>query len=1129
MRTSMREAGAVVAVVAIALLTGMAGSASAAEPWWHIATISAPAGPNTDGQARVDLDIADLGDAATTGTYLENLGEAMRGESRNFVIVEDVLPAGVTPTDVHAEGGGTNFGSVSEFEIERELGRNLCTVTGQSIRCEYATPVRPYEQIIVAITVLVEPGAGTGENSATVSGGGAPSIHSRHRLALEKTDAYGVQTLEMKPEEEQGLPATQAGSHPYQLTTTLMLNTQTQEVVNSGHSPYLEVTPLALTKDVNISLPPGLVGNPTQVPKCNIHTFLQSVTTEREPGTPECPNDTVVGVASPIITSLHLLGKFFVPYPTVYPIVNLEPSIGEPARFGFGTPLGPIVVDTSVRTGSDYAVIASVHNALSNAPFIGSIVSFWGTPGDARHDNSRNRQCLEDTAAQEMPSTPGPEPSCPAQEENPPPFLTMPTSCESPLQASAEVDSWAQIGKFTQPFVYPFQNDDGETYPLDGCNRLNFEPSISVVPDGEEASTPTGLSVDVHVPQEASLTATGLAESAVRETTVTLPEGVALNPSGADGLLACSEEQVGLKSALEQSCPEASKVGTVEIHTPLLPASQPLIGAAYVAQQEANPFGSLIAMYLIAKDPISGVITKLAGEVKADPNTGQLVATFKDVPPLPFEDAKIHFFGGSRGPLGTPALCGIYASTSSIVPWSGNGSVASSSQFAIASGPNHTPCSDPLPFAPTLTAGSVNLQAGAFTPFTMTMSREDGNQDLQAVQLRMPEGLSGLLTGVKLCAEAQANAGTCGPESLIGETTVSVGLGGNPYSVEGGRVYITGPYEGAPFGLSIVNPAKAGPFDLEKDTPCDCVIVRARIEVDPITAALTVTTDTAGPYAIPQILDGIPLQIKHVNVVVSRPGFTFNPTNCAPMSVRGRLTSTQGATSALDVPFQVANCATLGFKPNFSVSTSGKASKTKGASLHVKLAYPKAPFGSQANIKSVKVSLPKQLPSRLSTLQRACPAAKFETNPAECPPESRVGSAKATTPLLPVLLSGPAYFVSYGGLKFPELVVVLQGYGVTLDLHGETFINEKTNVTSSTFRSVPDAPVGTFELTLPQGKFSALAANRNLCTQKLTMPTMFNAQNGMRIKQSTRIAVKGCPKHKHKKFGRRKGAHRKKK
>jgi hypothetical protein len=379
------------------------------------------------------------------------------------------------------------------------------------------------------------------------------------------------------------------------------------------------------------------------------------------------------------------------------------------------------------------------------------------------------------------------------------------------------------------------------------------------------------------------------------------------------------------------------------------------------------------------------------------------------------------------------------------------------------------------------------------------------------VTLHYPPGVSGLLSGVELCPEPQAGQGTCSANSQIGETIVSVGVGGDPFTITGGKAYITGPYDGAPFGLSIVNPAKAGPFDLQQGRP---VVVRAKIEVDPTTAALTITTNPASEgYAVPAIIEGFPLQIQHVNVLINRPGFMFNPTNCTPAKITGAIGSAEGSSSAVWVTFQATNCASLKFAPKFAVQTQGKTSKANGASLAVKLTYPSAPFGSQANIKQVKVELPKQLPSRLTTLQKACTAAQFNANPAGCPSASIIGHAKAITPLIPVPLAGPAYFVSNGGEAFPNLVLVLQGYGVRIDLVGDTFIS-KTGVTSSTFKTVPDAPVGSFELALPEGKYSALAANGNLCTTKLTMPTEFVGQNGALLKQTTPISVTGCAKTK---------------
>jgi hypothetical protein len=646
---------------------------------------------------------------------------------------------------------------------------------------------------------------------------------------------------------------------------------------------------------------------------------------------------------------------------------------------------------------------------------------------------------------------------------------------------------------------------------LTGCEKLNFSPSITVTPDGTEGSTPTGLNVDLHVPQESTENPVGLAEADVKNTTVALPAGVQVSPSAADGLLACPEAQIDLHDAERASCPLSSKIGTVEIDTPLLP--EPLTGSVFLASQDANPFGSLLALYIVAENQRYGVLIKVAGEVTPNPVTGQLVTTFKETPQLPFSDFKLDFFGTDRAPLTTPAACGTYTTETSIEPWSGTGAAAPSSKFQITSGPAGAPCQSPQPFTPGFQSGSTNLQAGAFTPFTLTMSRPDGDQTLSRVEMLMPPGLLGTLSNVKLCAEPQASQGTCGEESLIGHTVVSAGLGNDPYTVTGGKVFITTGYKGAPYGLSIVNPAVAGPFNL------GTVVVRAAIYVDPHTAALRIVSDS-----LPTILDGIPLQIQHVNVTIEREKFTFNPTDCDKMQIVGTLTSSEGAVTQVATPFQVTNCATLAFDPKFAVSTSGATSRSKGASLHVRLTYPTGPY--DANIAKVKVDLPKQLPSRLTTLQKACPAATFDANPAACPAASIVGKAKATTPVLPVPLEGPAYFVSHAGEEFPNLIVVLQGYGTTVDLVGDTYINPKTNVTSSTFGSVPDVPVGSFELTLPEGKYSALAANVNLCKSKLAMPTAFVGQNGAEIHQSTPIAVTGCAKAKKTKAKKAKARHK---
>ncbi|MGH2853241.1 MAG: hypothetical protein ACRDLF_03500 [Solirubrobacteraceae bacterium] len=1121
-------------------------------PWWHLTSGSRPANLPPGGEGEIVATVTNLGDAPASGCveapgagkYKDHLCSevASAPEKGSFelspVRITDTLPHGLKATSVVAIAQVNGGAGSIPCSLESQ-SRVSCTSVGSPEELEgLVGGLPPYYAIEVRIGVEVEPAAVSGElNQVSVSGGEAPSATAGRpiRVSGEPT-RFGVEDYELTPEEPGALD-TQAGSHPFQATFTTVLNQEADTQVGVvGSRPA--VFPAGLTKDLRFKLPPGLVGNPTVFPQCPIAQFHQHLQ-----GRDACSAETAMGVAT-----VYAYTQEFAYFRFVVPLFNLEPQVGEPARFGFFVPLAGVfvVIDTGVRTGGDYGVTSTTSNITEAASFLAAQVTLWGVPGDPRHNASRGWNCLNDNSG--FSSEGGP---CVAPEAlHPHPFLDLPTECSGPMQSSVEADSWTEEGSFHSTPSVPLP-------ALDGCNRLPFVPQIKVTPDGQQASRPTGLTVDVHVPQEGQLNATGLAQSTVKEIEVTLPEGVTLNPSAGDGLQACSEAQIGYlpgeshppgelhftpklpgsfgSSELLQPgvnfCPDAAKIATVKVKTPLLP--NPLEGAVYLASPQnfavfppENPFETHVAMYVVAEDPVSGSLVKLPGKVElgGQPGVeglapGQIRSTFEDSPQLPFEDAELHFFGGERAPLASPSRCGTYTTNATYTPWSGGEPVHSSSSFQVTSGPNGTPCPGAaLPFDPSLASGTTNINAGAFSELTTTLSREDGQQPIQSVTLHYPAGVSGLLTGVKLCPEAQANEGTCGAESQIGETIVSVGVGGDPFTVTGGKVYITGPYKGAPFGLSIVNPAKAGPFDLQEGRP---VVVRAKIEVDPHTAALTITTDPPGsPHAIPTVLEGFALQIKHVNVLVNRPGFTFNPTNCAPQSITGAIDSAEGASSPVSVPFQVTNCASLKFAPKFEVSTAAKVSKADGESLSVRLSYPNGgegffngPEGAYTNIARVKVELPKALPSRLTTLQKACASAQFESNPAGCPAASIVGHAKAITPLIPVPLEGPAYFVSHGGEAFPSLVIVLQGYGVTVDLVGTTFIN-KAGVTSSTFKTIPDAPVGSFELTLPEGPFSALAANGNPCKQKLVMPTEFIAQNGAEIHQSTKIAVTGCGKAK---------------
>jgi len=559
----------------------------------------------------------------------------------------------------------------------------------------------------------------------------------------------------------------------------------------------------------------------------------------------------------------------------------------------------------------------------------------------------------------------------------------------------------------------------------------------------------------------------------------------------------------------------------VEIQTPLL--ASPLQGPVYLAEQDRNPFSSLLAIYIAAEG--EGARVKLAGHVEADPLTGQLKTTFHENPQLPFDELRLRLFGGPQGVLATPPACGSYTSEASLSPWDGLGASALSEQFEILMGAGGGACppGGALPFNPAMSAGTVANQAGGFSPFTFSLSRNDGEQRFAGASVTMPPGLEGVLTGVPLCGEEQANAGTCGAQSQIGQASVSAGVGPEPVGIAGGRVYLTGPYNGGPFGLSIVVPAVAGPFDLGD------VVVRASIRVDPHTAQITVLSDP-----LPQMVDsvegrhsGIPADLRSIAVAIDRPGFTFNPTDCEALSVGATVTgvlpgAAPGTSVGLAGPFHAVNCGALKFEPSVTLSTPAKASKLNGAALTFRVAYPRLPggrmgaLGAQSWLREAKFELPKQLPARLGTIQQACLARAFETNRSACPAHSIIGHAVVHTPVLPVPLQGPVYFVSYGGAAFPDAVLVLDGYGVHIELHGNTFIDSKTGVTSATFKSTPDVPFESIEVTLPQGPYSEFGANLggsyDFCGRKLVMPTEFQAQNGLEIVKNTPVTVTGCGK-----------------
>jgi hypothetical protein len=878
---------------------------------------------------------------------------------------------------------------------------------------------------------------------------------------------FGIKSFSFEVLDKGSQPYTQAGGHPYEWAINFALNTTTSEIGN----PRVETQAAdANLRDVETELPPGLLASATATPQCPRYLLAFD----------QCSPATQVGE----VEVVDALNERF-----IEGLYNVKPPSGVPVELGAVVQnLVRVYIDGNVRTGGDYGASAKVLSTSADDNVRSSRVSIWGVPGDPNHDEHRVCPITGKSVA------PGEQPCHPALPLVP--LLSNPTACPgTPLTASLRVDSWQAPGQFVSA--------TSQIPATTGCTALDFTPSITITPDTSVADSPTGLEVNLQVPQNE--TPSGLSTSALKNTTVQLPAGVAVSASAANGLEACSEAEIGLHDGEPPQCPNGSKIGTVEVASPLL--ADHLTGGVYVAKQNENPFHSLLAMYIAAE--ADGARVKLAGHVVPDPVTGQLTTTFEETPQIPFNDFKFTLFGGKRGALATPETCGTFASAVSLAPWDGLAATSLTPTFGISSG-----CVNG--FKPAFIAGTVNAQAGAYTPFTLSFSRGDSEEDFAGATVTLPPGLIGRIAGIAQCSDAQLAAAaaksgvaeqaspSCPAGSLIGTVQTTAGPGPSPVSVSG-KAYLTGPYKGGPYGIAVIVPAVAGPFDL------GTVVIRQVLHIDPSDAHVT---DTSDPF--PTILQGVPLRIKSVNVTLDRAGFTFNPTSCEPKTINATLESTGGAKTGVSSHFQAANCATLKFAPKFSASTAGKASKANGASLDVKVGYPTGPEGTYANIKAVKVDLPKQLPSRLTTLQKACLAATFEANPANCPKASNVGTATATTPVLNVPLTGPAYLVSHGGEAFPDLEIVLQGENVTLILVGNTQI--KNGITSSTFKTVPDAPVSSFELKLPTGQFSILGANvpqskkYNLCGQTLPMPTEITAQNGALVNQTTKIAITGCTK-----------------
>jgi hypothetical protein len=759
-----------------------------------------------------------------------------------------------------------------------------------------------------------------------------------------------------------------------------------------------------------------------------------------------CLPDTQVGEAR---LRVHVLGV--VPASITAPVYNMEPRNGSPLEAAFKpAPTEIVRIVGGIDWSGDYHeffTIKEIPNGL--AELVESRLIFFG-----------NTIGLGGTGA----------------------FITMPSSCLGPQTSFLKVSSYEETedsASFTTPVG------------VSGCDKVPFKPEIAVTPATSQSDQPDSATVEVKVPQ--STDPEGVNSSTLQDAHVTLPEGMTLNPSAVNGLDTCTDEQFGKGSTKAVECPAGSQVGTVTIETPNLPAGS-LNGKVYAGQPlSASPeSGQEYRIFIDAESPRYGVSVRLVGNVSANGATGRLTTAVLENPPVPFSDFIVSL-NGPHVPLANPLACGEAAASALLTPYTGGPAANPLASFSVDFDGKGAACPSTLPFALTQASHSEPSAGGHATSFTFSLARADGNQYLGKTSTTLPAGLVAKVPNVQQCTEADANADKCPAASKIGVVSAAVGAGPSPLVLPG-TVYFTGPYAGAPFGLLVSVPAeKVGPFDF------GTIVTRATVNIDPYSARAIVGA------TLPTIVGGAPIRLKGLTVTVDRSDFAVNPTNCGVLATESLLTSTFGSTQLASSPFQASGCSSLAFKPSFSASTNAKASRRNGASFEVSVGYPS---GAQANIKSVFVQLPKQLPSRLSTLNKACPEATFKANPASCPAGSAVGVASATTPVLPETLSGPAYFVSHGGASFPDLDVDLSGDGVKVILVGGT--NITTGITTSNFASIPDVPVSSFHLKLPAGPFSALAAHGNLCGAPLIMPTTITAQNGAVLRQSTRISVAGC-------------------
>lgn len=894
---------------------------------------------------------------------------------------------------------------------------------------------------------------------------------------------FGLEDFQARVLNADGSENTQAGSHPFVSIVSFAVKTK--------DDPELGIVPDEAAKTVRFNLPPGFIGSRTAVPTCTTADFLTIDSNARN----ACPDNTAVGV-----TRVGVAKSTAAFEAAVY---NLVPPPGVAVKLGFVATGGiPITVDVGLNTAAPTNVVSGAVNIQQAANFYNAEFQLWGVPADHAHDPYRGNCLNTEPGPQGQPQSIGICNTGAAQV----PFVTLPRSCTGPVITSYEAVSWQH------PDAEPVRGDF--TGPaMTGCSKLSFAPGIAAKPTASSAESASGLDFSIDFKNEGLTNPSGLSQSDLKAITVTLPVGVTVNPSAANGLAVCSRaayEAESLATGAGEGCPQASKIGDVSVQSQLLAEGETLDGSVFLASQDDNPFGSLVALYLVIKNRQLGVLVKQAGEVRpseSGANAGQLVTTFSDIPQVPFSHLDFHFSEGARGALVTPPACGTYTTQARLTPWADPAHpLDTTASFSINSGVGGGACPPGglAPFKPGFEAGSLNNSAGAYSPFVMRLTRADGEQDMTRFDAVLPKGVIGKLAGVAQCPEAavaaaKAKSGraelanpSCPANSQIGRTLGGAGVGGVLTYVPG-KLYLGGPFAGAPLSAIAITPAVAGPFDV------GTVVVHEALNVNPETAEVEV--DGARSDPIPHILKGIPLKLRDLRIYADRPNFTLNPTSCAKKKAKATLWGSfldvfnpaDDKPVSLSDRYQAASCASLKFKPNLALSLKGGTKRASHPALKGVLTYPKG--AGYANIAKVVTTLPHSAFLDQAHIRTVCTRVQFAAK--KCPPGSIYGKARATTPLLDEPLAGPVYLRS-SNHPLPDLVIALHGI-VDFNLVGR--VDSVNGGIRVSFESAPDAPVSKFVLEMRGGKKGLIINSRNLCAHQSRAKVAYTAQNGKTYEQ----------------------------